>query len=241
MSAPPFDWAAFRRGLRAAICTGGLVLCGSYVGFGALIHASAVPVSQGVFMTLTMWALPGQVVLVTMMASGAGILATAFAVTLTAVRLMPMVVAIIPELRVPGRPFWLHMMVGYFTAATVWLEARRVFPVMEPAARLPYLLGISFAFVPTMAVLTVVGYLVADLLPPLLAACLVFLTPAYFMLGLLAGARDRIDALSMAFGGAILIILQPLVPDLAMMLAGVVGGTLAFAAARWRRAGGGDA
>jgi predicted branched-subunit amino acid permease len=241
MSAPPFDWAAFRRGLRAAICTGGLVLCGSYVGFGALIHASGIPVGQGVFMTLTMWALPGQVVLVSMMGAGAGLFATALAVTLTAVRLMPLVVVLMADVRVSGRPFWQHMLLGYFTAATVWIESRRVFPSMAREERLPFVLGISFVFVPAMGVLTVVGYLVADVLPVLLAACLVFLTPIYFLIGLLAGARDRIDWLSLAFGGALLIGLQPVLPDLALMIAGIAGGTAAFAIARRSRAGGGNA
>ena len=235
MSALPFHWAAFRRGLRAAVCTGGLVLCGSFVGFGALIEASGLSIGQGVLMTLTMWALPGQVVLVNMMDSGAGILASAIAVTLTAVRLMPMVVVLMADVRVPGRPFWLHMLVGYFTAATVWLESRRVFPGMEREARLPFVLGISIAFVPTMGGLTVVGFLVADLLPPLLSACLVFLTPIYFLLGLLASARDRIDWLSMAFGGALLVGFQGVLPDFAMMIAGVAGGTAAFAIGRWGR------
>src|SRR5690606_12413563 len=110
-AAPPFDWAAFRGGMRAAICTGGLVLSGSFLGFGALIHASGLSIAEGVFMTLTMWALPGQVVLVNMMDSGAGIVASAVAVTLTGVRLMPMVVLLMADVRIPGRPFWLHMLV----------------------------------------------------------------------------------------------------------------------------------
>jgi len=241
MTAPPFDWSAFRRGLRGAVCTGGLVLCGSFIGFGALIHASGLTAVQGVFMTLTMWALPGQVVLISMMGTGAGLIASAFAVTLTAVRLMPMVVAIMADLRVPGRPFWLHMLLGHLTAATVWLESRRVFPSMPLEARLPYALGISAGFVPTMAVLTVVGFHVADLLPPLFAACLVFLTPTYFLLGLVASARDRIDWLSLVFGALLLALLQGPLPDFAMMLAGVVGGTLAFGASRLRRKAGADA
>jgi predicted branched-subunit amino acid permease len=241
MSAPAFDWAAFRHGLRAALCTGGLVLCGSFIGFGALIQASGLSIGHGVFMTLTMWALPGQVVLVSMMDSGAGILASALAVTLTAVRLMPMVVVLMADVRVPDRPFWLHMLVGYFTAATVWLESRRVFPAMEREERLPFLLGISIAFVPTMGGLTVVGFLIADLLPPLLSACLVFLTPTYFLLGLLASARDRIDWLSMVFGGALLLALQGAIPDIALMIAGIAGGTGAFAIARWTRGRGGHA
>jgi len=241
MSAPPFDWAAFRAGLRASLCTGGVVLCGSFIGFGALINASGLTIGQGVFMTLTMWALPGQVVLVSMMDGGAGLVASAVAVTLTAVRLMPMVVVLMADVRVPDRPFWLHMLVGYFTAATVWIESRRVFPAMAREARLPFVLGISIVFVPTMGGLTVVGYLVADLLPTLLSACLVFLTPIYFLIGLLASARDRIDWLSLAFGSTLLVGFQGVLPDFAMMIAGVAGGTAAFAVARWTRAGGGHA
>lgn len=231
-NAAPFDWAAFRRGIRASVCTGGFVLSASFIGFGALLRANGLSIPEGLVMTVSIWALPGQVVLVTMLHSGAGIAAIALAVTLTAVRLMPMVVTLLAQMRVADRPFWLHLLAGHFTTATVWIEARRAFPTTARAARLPYMLGLAATFVPIMLAMTVVGYAAADILPSLLAACLIFLTPAYFLTGLLAGGRDSIDGLSMVFGGGLLVVCHFLVPEIDMMVAGVAGGTLAYGVSR---------
>ena len=210
------------------------MLSGSFVGFGALVKASGLGIGEGLAMTLIVWQLPGQVVLVSLMGAGAGLFTAAFAVTLTAVRLMPMVVAILPEMTVPGRPRLLYFLAGHLTAATVWLESRRAFPSMEPQARLPFMLGLGGTFVNVMLVMMCIGFFLSSQLPPLLAACLVFLTPAYFLVGLLAGARERIDYHSIAGGAALFALFHVVMPEFDLVLAGVIGGTLAFAVSRWQ-------
>ncbi len=235
MTKRPFDWGAFGRGVKASLCTGGVVLSGSFIGYGALVKASGLGVSEGLFITIVVWALPGQVVLVSTLAAGAGIAGAAAAVTLTAVRLMPMVVAIMPEMRFKGHPRWLYFLVAHFTAATVWLEARRVFPSMDQSERLPYMVGLGSAFMTTMCVMTVVGYQLAGFLPVVLAACLIFLTPCYFLLGLLASAQDRLDIVSMVLGGGLFAILHHVLPQFDMLIAGLAGGTVAFMVMRLSR------
>ena len=105
---------------------------------------------------------------------------------------------------------------------------------MEPQARLPFMLGLGATFVGTMLVMMCVGFTLSSHLPPLLAACLVFLTPAYFLVGLLAGARERIDYLSIAGGAALFGLFHVAIPEFDLVLAGVIGGTLAFALSRWQ-------
>lgn len=227
-----FDWIACRREMRAAVCTGGFVLSASFVGFGALVNASGLAIVDGLLMTALIWQLPGQVVLTSLMGSGAGFTTAAFAVTLTAIRLMPMVVAILPDVTVPGRPRLLYLLIGHFTAVTVWLESRRAFPSLETSQRLPFLLGLGSASMRWMLLMVCAGYYLAGQLAPLLAACLVFLTPAYFLAGLLAAAHDRLDYLSLTLGAALFGAFHVLVSEFDMVLAGVIGGTAAFAFGR---------
>ncbi|TGT20407.1 branched-chain amino acid ABC transporter permease, partial [Mesorhizobium sp. M4B.F.Ca.ET.172.01.1.1] len=87
----------FLRGVRAAFSLPGLILVSSFIGFAALAKDAGVTATQAAFMTGTVWALPSMVVLVGAIASGAALPAAILAVTLSAIRLMPMVMALAPE------------------------------------------------------------------------------------------------------------------------------------------------
>src|SRR5689334_25083200 len=91
--------AAFVRGLRAAWrSVFAYVLFGTYIGIGALAHDFGFSVGWMVLSTLLIWAAPAQVILVSTLGS-ASLIDTALAVTLSSVRFMPMVVALLPMLR----------------------------------------------------------------------------------------------------------------------------------------------
>jgi sulfite exporter TauE/SafE len=76
------------------------------------------------FMTGGMvWALPAKVILVGSMLSGANMLTAFIAVTLSSVRMMPMVAALIPEIRSQRTPTWLLLLLSHFVAITAWVFA----------------------------------------------------------------------------------------------------------------------
>ena len=92
--APDTSLRWYFRGLAAVATVPALVLMTAYVGFAGLAREAGVPALEAAFMTATIWALPNQVVLVGAITGGASVLAAAAAVTLTAVRLMPMIVVV---------------------------------------------------------------------------------------------------------------------------------------------------
>src|SRR5689334_12040086 len=97
---PPLSTsAAFARGLRLVVSVPAFVLFSTSIGFGALARDGGFDLAHAVFMSATMFALPNQVVLVDQLARGATLAGAALAVTLTAVRLMPMTVTLVPLLR----------------------------------------------------------------------------------------------------------------------------------------------
>src|ERR1041384_7498873 len=113
--------AAFRRGFVAALrSVFVVVIFGTYVGIGALAHDLGFDVVWAMLTTVLIWAAPGQVILITGLGSGAPPLATATAMTLSGVRLLPMVVAMLPLLRRPGLPTWKLILPAHFTAISVW-------------------------------------------------------------------------------------------------------------------------
>ncbi|HAT87648.1 MAG TPA: AzlC family protein, partial [Rhizobiales bacterium] len=99
-----FIW--YRRGMRHLLTTPAIVLYLSFIGFGGFARESGVEIDHALAMTGLIWALPSQVVLIGGVVSGAGLAAIALAVTLASIRLMPMVVALVPELRDKDTPNW---------------------------------------------------------------------------------------------------------------------------------------
>src|SRR5437764_13014795 len=77
------------------------VLVGNYVGMGALAHEVGFSFWWMALSTVLIWAAPAQVILVLTL-STAALFEVALAVTLSSVRFLPMVAAILPTMRRPG-------------------------------------------------------------------------------------------------------------------------------------------
>ncbi len=195
------DWYA--RGLFAGITSvQGLVLFASYVGFGGLCAGIGFPMGAAVFSSLLVLALPSQLLLVGGYVAGNGALVIALAVLLSAARLLPAVVTLLPYLRGRGR-LSVQLFAAHFVAVSVWVESRRHLPPLPPDGSAAVLFrhghGLQFGCVAA----TFIGYLLAGRLPHALAVGLTFLTPISFLLALTRNARDRVDYLSLVFGLAL--------------------------------------
>ena len=94
--------AAFFGGVKSALTSVFfLVLAGTYIGIGALAHDYGFSSWWLALSTMLVWAAPAQVILISALGTGAPPLEAAIAVTLSAIRLFPMVVALLPLLRGP--------------------------------------------------------------------------------------------------------------------------------------------
>ncbi len=227
---------AFWCGVRFAPSTPAVVLFATFIGFGALAQATGFSPAEAVFTTLIVWALPGQVVLVDEVAKGAGLVTAAFAVTLTAIRLLPLTVSLMPWLRGAGVSRPLQFLMSHFIAVTVWIEGHRRLPGLPAHLRAPYFLGMASAFLVLNLVATLIGFLVAGRVPVEVAAGLLFLTPIYFLLSLIASARGRVDLMALALGFAIGPPLFVLMPGFDLLATGLIGGTIAYGASARRKA-----
>lgn len=227
--------AAFLEGMRRAPSTGAVVLICSFVGYGALVHEAGLSVVQAVAVALFVWALPGQVVLVTEMAAGAPLWSAAISVTLTSVRLMPLVVVLMPIVR-GERTGKLHqILLVHFCAITIWIESMQRLPRLPRAERIPYYWGFCFVLVSTNLVATVVGFQLAATLGLVLAAGLLFLTPLYFVLSILRTSSSAADRLALWFGLAMGPPVFLVLPGFELVLSGLVGGVAAYLIGRMRR------
>jgi len=220
------------RGARAAFSLPGLILCSAFVGFAGLAKAAGLTLWQSVFMVGAVWALPAKVVLIGAILSGTSLPAAGFAVALSSIRLMPMVVALVPEMRGPKTPRWALYGLSHFVAVTSWVLAMDQLRHLPRDVRATYYAGLGGTLVLANMVLVGVVYVLADSFPPWVMAALLLLTPIYFLTSLWGSARERAGHIAMLLG----IVLGPLVhvfaPGFDLLIAGVAGGSLAYV---WHR------
>jgi predicted branched-subunit amino acid permease len=219
---------AFTRGLLAAVSVPAGVLFATALGFGALARDGGFSVGHTAFMSVSMFALPNQVVLVDQLARNEEAAVAAFAVTLAAMRLFPMTATILPLFRGSRRRPLLELAAVHFVAITTWIEANRRLAHFEADMRLPYQLGLGLSISSVMLLGALAGYAIAGAVPPLLSAALLFLTPLYFLLSLMATSRSRMDGAAIAAGCALAPVLYLVVPGFDLLATGLLGGTVAF-------------
>ena len=99
-----------------------LVLFATYLGIGALAHDTQFSLAWTLLSTLLVWAGPAQIIVITTLGSGATVLQSAIAVTVSAIRLFPMVVSVLPLMRTPETKRRQLILVAHFTAVTLWVE-----------------------------------------------------------------------------------------------------------------------
>jgi predicted branched-subunit amino acid permease len=212
------------------------VMIGTFVGIGALAHGFGFSAWWLAISTVVIWAGPAQVVLISALGGGGAMLDAAIAVSLTGVRLFPMVVSLLPLLRGEGTRTRHLLLPTHFTSVTTWVESLRLLPQLPLGQRIAFCNGLSCGYMATGVVAGFVGYYLAASLPPLLAGALLFVTPMAFLCTTARGARQMMDRLALVLG---LIIGPALIywdVGLDLVWTGVAGGTLAYAVHRLREA-----
>jgi predicted branched-subunit amino acid permease len=229
--------SAFFGGVKSALTSVFfLVLLGTYVGLGALANDFGFTSWWLAASTIVVWAAPAQVILVSALGTGASMVEAAIAVTLSAIRLFPMVVALLPLLRAEGTRTRDLLLPAHFTSVSMWVESLRLLPSLPHAQRAAFCNGLSVGYMGTAVAAGFLGFYLAAGLPPLLAAGLLFLTPMSFLCSTARSARQMLDRVALALGFAVEPVLTHIHADLDLMWTGIIAGTLAYVAHRVREA-----
>jgi predicted branched-subunit amino acid permease len=219
----------FLIGASKVVSVPGLILCTAHIGFAGLAQEAGITMAQAIFMVPVIWALPGMVVLLGAVLSGAGLFAAAFAVALSSVRLSPMVVALVPELRgTRTRKLTLYFL-AHFVAVTSWVIAMETLRTVPRDLRTSYYAGLGSILIAVNMVVVAVVYILAPTLPPAVLAGLFLLTPMYFLTSLWGSARERAAHVAMVLGMVLGPLLHLVVPGFDLLGAGFIGGGLAYA------------
>jgi predicted branched-subunit amino acid permease len=225
---PGYDWRGLPQGAGAAVSLAGAVMAASFIGFGALLRSVDFDLAAGLATVPLIWALPGQVVFIDSIDKGLGLAATSLAVSITAVRLMPLTVLVLAKTRVKGAARWPELIAAHFVAITLWLLSNLQIENIPYRRRLPWLIGLGGTLCGSMMVFSTLGYFLAERLPVPLAASLVFLTPAFFLVSLLSGISWRFEYGALVLGAIIGPLTYRIAPEFDLFIAGIAGGSLAY-------------
>lgn len=230
-------WPAVRHGIRDAAGLPALMLMASLIGVGGLARDVGYPMGAGVLSTILIWAAPGQMVMFGAIAAGAALPAVAIAVSLSSIRFLPMCVSLLPMMRQPGTPTWLLLLISHYVAITAWVHSMRVLPDMPLERRIPYFLGFANTVLIAATIATGAGYYLIGQLPTAFAAGLLLTSPLFFLVNMVASARQAVDWLALGLGFGLAPFAIAIVPaGLDLLVEGLVGGTLAYIIHRILRA-----
>jgi hypothetical protein len=123
---------------------------------------------------------------------------------------------------------------AHLTAVSVWVEGQRMSPRLPRERRVAFCNGLGIGLMVAALVATVLGFTLAQRLPPLFAAAVLFLTPMSFVVSIARNSRELVDRLAFGLG----LVLTPIFAlakfDLALLVGGMLAGTVAFAVHRLR-------
>jgi predicted branched-subunit amino acid permease len=222
----------FVQGMKGLFSLPGFILMSAFVGFTALAFQSGLSRSEATFMTLIVWALPSQMILVGAISSGMGLLATFIAVSLASIRMTPMVAALVPELREEKTRSPILLFLSHFVAVTAWVYTLKRVRDIPRAGRLPFFAGLGMTLTMVNSLLVFSLYGLVSGLPPIAAGTLYFLTPMYFLMSIWESSKQRAIHWSLICGILVAPLFHWLTPEFDLLMTGLVGGTVAYLADR---------
>jgi predicted branched-subunit amino acid permease len=212
-----------------------LVLFATYLGIGALAHDTHFSLGWVLASTLLVWAGPAQIILISTLGSGATMVQAAIAVTVSAIRLFPMVVSVLPLVRARQTRRRQLVLATHFIAVTLWVECFRLLPQVPRQRRIAFTQGLGCGLVTVCLVANTIGYGLAANLPQTLGAAILLLTPLAFLLSTARNCRQLADILALVLGLALFPLAARLHSGVDILISGISAGTIAYGVHWWRR------
>jgi predicted branched-subunit amino acid permease len=225
-----FGWGV--RSIGSTVLT--FVLFATYIGIGALAHDTHFSLAWTLMSTVLVWAGPAQIILISTLSSGASVVQAAIAVTVSAIRLFPMVVSVMPMMRTPQTKRRHLVLIAHLTAVTLWVECYRFLPHVPRERRITFIHGLGAGLVGVGLIATTMGYALAASLSPILAAAILMLTPLAFLLSTAGNCRELADGVALGLGLVLFPLASKLNTGVDILISGVAAGTIAYAVHWWR-------
>ncbi|WP_062011426.1 AzlC family ABC transporter permease [Aureimonas sp. AU4] len=221
------------RGMRQVLSPPALILVTAHLGFAGLARDAGVQWLEASIMVGVIWALPANLILLGAITAGSSLAATALAVGLSSLRLMPMVIALLPEMRSARSRTTTLMALSHFIAVTAWVVAMEKLSTIPRERRTSYFGGFAVTLCAINVLAVAFAFNLMGQLPAIATGALAFFTPVYFLTSLFGSARDVSGRLALFTGMLAVPPANWLAPEFDILIAGIAGGAVAFVAGRW--------
>ena len=199
-----------------------------FIAIGALLKDLGFNIQESVFSTMLTYALPGSLVMAESLLIGSSLLNIFLAVWFVNARLYPMAVSLFPLMMHKNQPKWKYYFSCHFIAVSAWLIMKSNYKKIPKEYRIDYWIGIGSATVSVSVIGTFIGFYFSEYMNKDMMIGLAILNPVYFLCMMVGASKTIQVTLSVLLG----IILGPIIylfsPEWSILLAGVIGGTIAY-------------
>lgn len=219
---------AFLPGLREALGAPAIAMAATFLAFGAAVREAGLSPGWALLACWGIYGMPGQLVLVQAAAAGwaGGVGASVMGAVAVNARFLPMAVSLTPVLGAKDRRALLPAVP--FIAVTPWAAAMRSLPAVDKPGRLAWFLGFGLTSWVVAGAASLSGFFVAGAMGAEARAALLFVNPLYYALLLAADLDKAAPRRAVLCGAAAASVALVLPASMALLAAGMVGGTMAF-------------
>ena len=164
---------------------------------------------------------------------GASLLNIFLAVWFVNARLYPMAVSLFPLMMHKSQPKWKYYFTCHFIAVSAWLIMKSNYKKIPKEHRIDYWIGIGSATVSVSVIGTFIGFSFSEYLNKDMMLGLAILNPVYFLCMMIGASKTIPVTLSVLFGTILGPIIYLLSPEWSILLAGIIGGTIAYLAGEY--------
>ena len=199
-----------------------------FVALGALLKDAGLNLQQSIASSFFTYALPGQLVMAESLLLGTSILNIFLAVWLVNFRLYPMTVSLFPLLEHKSQPKWKYYLSCHFLAVSSWLIAKESYKKINVKYRIDFWMGIGTGTWLTAILMTVIGYLAADLLNKEMLIGLAIVNPIYFFCMMIGAMKNLAVSISVILGTILGPVIYIFSSEWSLLFAGLIAGSVAF-------------
>ena len=203
-------------------------LSACFIALGALLKDAGFNIQQSAASSFFTYALPGQLVMAESLLLGASILNIFIAVWLVNFRLYPMTVSLFPLLDHKSQPKWKYYLSCHFLAVTSWLIAKDGYKEIDKKHRIDFWIGIGIGTWSTAILMTLIGFLGADLLNKDMLIGLAIVNPIYFFCMMIGAMKNLSVSISVILGTVLGPVIFLFSPEWSLLFAGLISGSIAF-------------
>ena len=214
---------AFKNGLKKGFGLPGFAMGSAMIGFGALAFESGLDFLVAVASMLFLWSMPGMILFVTLISSGASLILMFTSIFLANVRTLFMVLSAFLTMKVNTEKitFIRKLFWAQWVSPTAWTIITTNPDKVDKNEIFSYFKGLAIGLLVMCTNGMSIGYFIFGNFSKQLISIPIFFIPLYLMI-LMLNAKEKMYIVTIISSGVLLIIFYPILGNWSILLAGLM-------------------